>query len=251
MLATGVHEEKIRRTAQASQVACSGCNLQGLCMPVALSCRALKRLDAIIGAPRNFSRGRHLYRSGDPFKALYVVRAGFFKTDVLNRNGNEQVSGFHMAGELLGLDGIGSQAHACGAVALEDSEVCLIPFPQLQALSGEIRPLQHHLHKLMSREIVRDHGMLLLLGTLRAEERLAAFLLNLSQRFAARGHSATEFRLRMTRGEIGSYLGLHLVTVSHVLSRFQEGGLITVKLKHIRILDTDRLRSATGQAGLH
>ncbi len=156
-----------------------------------------------------------------------------------------------MAGELLGLDGIGSQAHACDAVALEDSEVCLIPFPQLEVLSSEIRSLQKYLHKLLSREIVRDHGILLLLGTLRAEERLAAFLLNLSQRFAARGHSATEFHLRMTRDEIGSHLGLHLGTVSRVFSRFQDEGLISVKLKHIRILDTDRLMRATGQAGLH
>ncbi|MCX7163470.1 MAG: helix-turn-helix domain-containing protein, partial [Rhodocyclales bacterium] len=154
-----------------------------------------------------------------------------------------QVTGFQMAGEILGMDGISTEVHACNAVALEDSEVCLIPFTELENLSSEIRTLQHHLHKVMSREIVRDHGVMMLLGTMRAEERLAAFLLNLSQRFTARGYSPAEFHLRMTREEIGSYLGLKLETVSRAFSRFQDEGLISVQQKHIRILDIRRLKT--------
>ncbi len=141
-----------------------------------------------------------------------------------------------MAGEILGMDGISNDRHSCNAVALEDSEVCRIPFDTLESLASEIRSLQSHFHRVMSREIVRDQGVMMLLGKMRAEERLAAFLLNLSQRFTARGFSASEFHLRMTRDEIGSYLGMKLETVSRCFSRFQDDGLISVQQKHIRIL---------------
>ncbi|MCK9283397.1 MAG: helix-turn-helix domain-containing protein [Rhodocyclaceae bacterium] len=200
------------------------------------------RVDTLVGARRKIKRGHHLYRAGDPFEAIYAVKTGFFKTDVLIEDGRDQVTGFLMAGELLGLDGISSETHTCNAVALEDSEVCLIPYEELERLSSEVRTLQRHFHKVMSREIVREHGVMMLLGTMRAEERLAAFLLNLSQRFTARGYSPTEFHLRMTREEIGSYLGLKLETVSRAFSRFQEEGLINVQQKYVHILDYERLR---------
>jgi CRP/FNR family transcriptional regulator, anaerobic regulatory protein len=161
---------------------------------------------------------------------------------VTTADGKEQVTGFQMAGEILGLDGIVNDRHTCNAIALEDAEVCVMPFEHMEQLSREFTSLQHHIHKIMSREIVRDQGVMMLLGTMRAEERLAAFLLNLSQRFTARGYSATEFHLRMTREEIGSYLGLKLETVSRALSHFQENGLIGVQQKHIRILDIAGLR---------
>ena len=251
MRAAGILEKTVPFAASVSQAACSGCGLKRLCMPIALSYPEMEGLDAMIGAPRRLKRGRYLYRTGDPFKAIYVVRAGFFKTGVLRSNGQEQVAGFQMVGELLGLDGISNEVHSCDAVALEDSQVCLIPFGELEALACGIPALQRHFHKLMSREIVRDQGVMMLLGTLRAEGRLAAFLLNLSQRFAVRGYSPTDFHLRMTRDEIGSYLGLHLGTVSHAFSRFQEEGLVAVHLKHIQILDVGRLKSAMGRAGHH
>jgi len=142
----------------------------------------------------------------------------------------------------LGMDGIGTDAHTCDAVALEDSELCVIPFSRLEDMSRELHSLQSHFHKVMSREIVRDHGVMMLLGSMRAEERLAAFLGNLSQRFTARGYSASDFYLRMTREEIGSYLGLKLETVSRVFSKFQADGLISVQHKHVVIIDIPRLR---------
>jgi CRP/FNR family transcriptional regulator len=151
-----------------------------------------------------------------------------------------------MAGEIMGMDGIGPEAHALNAIALEDSEVCVIPYSRLRSLGDEMHELRHQFHKVMSREIVREHGVMLLLGTMRAEERLAAFLLNLSQRFAARGYSPSEFNLRMTREEIGSHLGLKLETVSRAFSRFQDDGLISVQLKDIRILDVEGLRGVMG-----
>ena len=225
------------------KLACSQCNLRELCLPFGLSENDMGRLDSLIGGARKLKRGQHLYRAGDVFESIFAVKAGFFKTDVLTEDGRDQVTGFQMAGEILGMDGISTEAHTCNAVALEDSEVCLIPFTELEMLSSEIHSLQRHLHKVMSREIVRDHGVMMLLGTMRAEERLAAFLLNLSQRFTSRGYSPTEFHLRMTREEIGSYLGLKLETVSRAFSRFQDDGLIAVQQKHIRILDIPGLKT--------
>lgn len=225
------------------KTACSNCNLRELCLPFGLSLEELARLDDLVSTRRRIKRGDHLYRAGETFDAIYAIRAGFFKTDVLLEDGREQVTGFQMAGELLGLDGISTEHHTCNAVALEDSEICAIPFAKLETLSREIHTLQHHFHKVMSREIVRDHGVMMLLGTMRAEERLAAFLLNLSQRFTARGFSHTEFYLRMTREEIGSYLGLKLETVSRAFSKFQEEGYIAVQQKHIRILNVAGLKA--------
>jgi CRP/FNR family transcriptional regulator len=229
-------------TVPALREACSQCNLRELCLPVGLSEQELGQLDELVSLRRRIQRGQHLFRSNDPFEAIYAIKTGFFKTAVLLEDGREQVTGFQMAGEILGLDGIGSEKHACDAIALEDSEVCVIPFADLERHLREIGPLQHHFHKVMSREIVRDHGVMMLLGIMRAEERLAAFLLNLSQRFTARGYSPTEFFLRMTRNEIGSFLGLKLETVSRAFSRFQEEGLIAVHQKHIRILDVAGLK---------
>ena len=226
--------------------ACSKCNLRELCLPGGLSDTELDQLDNLIRTRRSFRKGEHAYRAGDPFDSLYAVRAGFFKTTLLNEDGRDQVTGFHMAGELMGLDGISTDTHPCDAVALEDSELCVIPFARLEELSRETPSLQRHLHKIMSREIVTDQSVMMLLGTMRAEERIAAFLLNLSQRMTSRGYSPSEFYLRMTREEIGSYLGLKLETVSRVFSRFQNDGLIAVQQKHIRILDIPKLRTIVG-----
>jgi len=145
------------------------------------------------------------------------------------------------------MDGIAPERHTCNTIALEDSDVCAIPFARLQELAHEIPGLQHHFHRMMSREIVREHGVMLLLGSMNAEERLAMFLLNLSQRLAARGYSPSEFNLRMTREEIGSYLGLKLETVSRTFSKFQEEGLIGVQQKFIRIRDSAGLERVMGR----
>jgi CRP/FNR family transcriptional regulator len=237
-----LHPNVIPLTLNSLKAACSQCNLRELCLPYGLSEKEVVKLDKMVAARRKIKRNQHLYRAGDPFEAIYAIKTGFFKTDVLLEDGRDQVTGFQMAGEILGMDGISTESHNCNAVALEDSEVCVIPFGQLEGLSREIQALQHHFHKVMSREIVRDHGVMMLLGTMRAEERLAAFLLNLSQRFTSRGYSPQEFHLRMTREEIGSYLGLKLETVSRAFSRFQEEGLISVQQKHIRILDIGPLK---------
>ena len=224
------------------KVACSNCNLRELCLPVGMSAEQLDRLDAIVATRRTLARGDALFRAGEAFTSLYAIRTGFFKTCVSSEDGRDQVTGFQMAGELLGLDGIGTDRHTCDAVALEDSHVCVIPYHQLEDLSRELSDLQRHFHRIMSREIVRDHGVMLLLGSMRAEERLAAFLLNLTQRLRTRGVSSSSLILRMTREEIGSYLGLKLETVSRAFSKFQEDGLLEVKQRQIRVLEPEKLQ---------
>jgi CRP/FNR family transcriptional regulator, anaerobic regulatory protein len=220
---------------------CSTCAMQSLCMPSDLSAPELARLDSMISTSRQIKRGEALYRAGDAFRSVYAVRAGCFKTVIMHRDGQEQVTGFHLAGEVLGLDGVSADRHGCDAIALEDSTVCIIPFHLLESVCHDVKAMQHHLHRMMSGEIVRESGLMLLLGTMTAEQRLAAFLLNLSTRMKARGYSASEFSLRMTREEIGSYLGMKLETVSRMFSKLHKEGVLDTRGKLIRILNPERL----------
>jgi CRP/FNR family transcriptional regulator len=222
---------------------CANCNLRELCLPKRIGDEDMARVEQIVFARRRLKRGDSLFKAGDPFNALYAIRSGFLKTTVLTADGREQVTGFQMSGELLGLDGIGTGRYNGNAVALEDSEACVLPFALLEQLGREVPGIQRNLHSVLSREIVRDHGVMMLLGSMSAEERLAAFLINLSRRFTARGYSPSDFYLRMTREEIGSYLGLKLETVSRLFSRFQADNMIEVQQKHVRILDIPGLEA--------
>lgn len=228
---------------QSIKVACSNCNLRELCMPVGLTDQDLTKLDELVATRRKVKRGDTLFNNGDKFTSLFAIRTGFFKTALATEDGRDQVTGFQMAGEIIGLDGIVHDRHTCDAIALEDAEVCVMPFDRIEELSREVTALQSHVHKIMSREIVREHGVMLLLGSMRAEERVAAFLLNLVQRLHARGFSQSELVLRMTREEIGSYLGLKLETVSRTFSKFVEEGIVEVKQRHVRILNTQALQN--------
>ena len=224
------------------KVACSNCNLRELCLPLGLNAQEIDKLETVISTRKRIKRGSALFSAGEKFTSLYAVRSGFFKTCITTADGRDQVTGFQMTGEIIGLDGIVSDRHSCDAIALEDAEVCVMPFDQVEELSREFTTLQHHIHKIMSREIVRDHSVMLLLGSMRAEERLAAFLLNLVQRLHARGFSQSELVLRMTREEIGSYLGMKLETVSRTFSKFVEEGIIEVKQRYVHIKNTEALR---------
>lgn len=211
-------------------------------MPIGLNHDELNRIDDLVATRRHVKRGDTLFRSGDKFSSLYAIRTGFFKTCVATEDGRDQVTGFQMAGEVIGLDGIVSDNHSCDAVALEDAEVCVMPYDRIEDLSREVHGLQRHVHKIMSREIVREHGVMLLLGSMRAEERLAAFLLNLVQRLHARGFSQSELILRMSREEIGSFLGMKIETVSRTFSKFADEGIVEVKQRHVRIMNTQALK---------
>ena len=211
-------------------------------MPIGLEVDDMKKLDEVVATRRQVKQGQMLFSNGDAFTSLYAIRTGFFKTCVANEDGREQVTGFQMAGEIIGLDGIVSDQHSCNAVALEDAEVCVMPFANVEELSREFPVLQRHVHTVMSREIVRENGMMMMLGNMRAEERLAAFLLNLVQRLHARGFSQSEMILRMTREEIGSYLGLKLETISRTFSKLSDDGIIEVKQRYVKILAPDELK---------
>jgi len=222
---------------------CSNCSLREICVVEGLNFKELEHIEELISSRRRIRRGEALYRAGDPFEGFYAVRLGFMKSTVLASDGREQVTMFHMSGDIVGFDGLASNVYSSDIIALEDTEVCVLSYNRLRDLSVNMPSISEHFKRLLSRELVRQNGVMLLLGSMRAEERLAAFILNLSQRFEQRGYSRSEFVLRMTRAEIGSYLGLKLETVSRVLSRFTHDNLIVVNQKHIQILDFDALRS--------
>ncbi|BCV66627.1 electron transport regulator A [Shewanella carassii] len=219
-----------------------------LCIPFTLNSNELDQLDNIIERKKPIQKGEQLFKSGDPLKSLYAIRSGTIKSYTITEQGDEQITGFHLAGDVIGFDGIHSQSHQSFAQALETSMVCEIPFNTLDELSGTMPKLRQQIMRLMSNEIMSDQGMILLLSKKNAEERLAAFISNLAARFGSRGFSPREFRLTMTRGDIGNYLGLTVETISRLLGRFQKAGLIEVKGKYITILDLEELDRLAGAA---
>jgi CRP/FNR family transcriptional regulator, anaerobic regulatory protein len=225
------------------KASCSACSMHQLCLPMGLDDADINRLDQIIGGRRRIARDERLYGVGEQFRSLYAVRYGHFKTYQVNAAGEAQITGFQMAGELLGMDAISGDRHHCDAVALEDSEVCEIPFARLEDLFGQVPTLLRHFHRIMSQEITREQNVMLLLGNMRAEQRFAVFLVNLSARYAARGYSPTSFGLRMSREDIGNYLGLTIESVSRLLSRFKKQGWIEVDKREVRLIDPVKLKA--------
>ncbi|RQO36388.1 transcriptional regulator [Herminiimonas sp. KBW02] len=230
-------------SVNALRASCSTCSMHQLCLPMGLGENDMDRLDKIIGRRRKVARDDYLYRMGDAFTNLYAVRVGHFKTCQINAGGEQQITGFQMTGELLGMDAISTDRHHCNAVALEDSEVCEIPFPRLEELFSTMPTLLRHFHRMMSQEITREQSVMLLLGNMRAEQRFAAFLVNLASRYTTRGYSSTNFQLRMSREDIGNYLGLTIESISRLLSKFKKQGLLKVNNREIELLDLTMLKA--------
>jgi CRP/FNR family transcriptional regulator len=222
------------------EVSCASCNLRESCLSGGVPAEDLERVADIVYTRRRVKRGEILFRTGDESRCLYAIRSGFFKTSLID-DGREQVTGFFMAGELLGMEGFGGGGYKDSAVALEDSDVCMMPYALIEKIAREVPSLQWRLHAMLAREIVRGHGVMLLLGSMSAEQRLAAFLLNLSRRYLRRGYSGSRFLLRMTREEIGSYLGLKIETVSRLFSAFHQDGLLDVQYRQVSIVDIQGL----------
>lgn len=236
-------------TIHAIKAGCAGCSMHQLCLPMGLDAGDMERLDQVIGRRRRVARDERLYQIGQPFRNLYAIRFGHFKTYHVDAAGDQQITGFQMAGELMGMDAISGERYQCDAVALEDCEVCEIPFPALEGLFGEVPNLLRHFHRIMSQEITREQNVMLLLGNMRAEQRFAVFLVNLAARYAARGYSSTQFQLRMSREDIGNYLGLTIESISRLLARFKKLGLLQVEKRGITLLDPVRLKAmAAGTA---
>jgi CRP/FNR family transcriptional regulator, anaerobic regulatory protein len=232
------------------QAHCAVCSMRELCLPLGLGMDAMRELEALVVGHQRFKKAEPIFQTGDRFTALHAIRSGSCKTTVSDQSGREQVIGYHLMGDIVGFDGIGSGQHKCQAVTLEDTEVCAVPFARLEELASRLPPLQRNLHRLLSRELVRDENLLLMVGSMSAEERIAAFLLNLSQRYRLRGYSSKEFVLRLTRRDIGSYLGMKLETVSRLLSRFQAEKLIKIDRSVIRLLDMQGLKALLGEREL-
>ena len=232
-------------TLENLKASCATCSMHQLCLPMGLDNNDMDRLDQIIGRRRKVARGAPLFRVGDSFQSLFAIRLGHFKTYQVNRDGVEQITGFQMAGELLGMDAISADLHHCTAMALEDSEVCEIPFDSLQQLLADMPTLLRHFHRMMSQEITREQSVMLLLGNMQATQRFAAFLVNLSSRYETRGYSPHTFQLRMSREEIGNYLGLTIESISRLLSKFKKEGLLRVSNREIELLEPATLKAIT------
>jgi CRP/FNR family transcriptional regulator len=220
---------------------CQQCGIYKLCMPMGLEKGDLDQLDAIIKRRRPLAKGEHLYRAGDNFNAIYALRSGSLKTFITHSNGEEQVMGFKLPGDLLGLSAINGDHYTTSARALETSSVCEIPFQRLEDLCTHIPGLQHHILGMMSKEIQEEHDKVALCTKMPAEGRLASVLLTLSERFQRRGYSATEFNLSMSRSDIANMLGMAVETVSRLFTQFQDSGLVEVNRKHIILKDREKL----------
>ncbi len=226
---------------------CPDCGFLGWARHASLSAGETMRFANRIEHRRPRLPREFVHRAGTALTSLYVIHSGFLRTSVTDGNGREQITGFAMPGDLVGMEAIATGRHQCNTIAIEPSSICGMRFADLEQLSAGMPALQQHFHRTMGAEIARDHGMMLLLGAMRAEERVTLFLLHLSRRFAARGRPGTRFHLPMSRHEIGNYLGLKLETVSRVFSQFHDSGLIAVRSKNIEILDMARLQALIGK----
>lgn len=229
-------------------VNCGDCRLGPLCLPIALNTAEIDQLDEIVKRGRPLNKGEHLFRQAEPFHAVYAVRSGSFKAYATSDDGTEQVTGFYLPGEIIGMDGISNLKHCSSAIALETSTVCEIPFNRLEELSSQMPSLQRRFFQVMGKEIAKDQQMLTLLGKNSAEERVASLLLSISTRNHNRSLSATRFRLSMSRAEIGNYMGLTVETVSRVFSRLQKQEIIDVDNREVEILDMVKLKAVANIA---
>ena len=221
---------------------CSSCMIGNVCIPAGMARHEVEQLDKLVQERVRLQKGQLLYQDGNTLDALYSLRLGSIKTQLEEACGRVQITGFFLPGEVVGLDGMPDGRHSSNAVAMEDSEVCVIRLSNIDDISRYVPSLQQQVRRIMSKEIARAHQVLLALGSMRSEARLAAFLLNLSDRLTSLGYSSTDFLMRMSREEIGNYLGLTLETVSRLFSRFAREGLITVNQREVKLLNLSALK---------
>ena len=224
---------------ERAQVACSQCTLGNLCLPRSLDASATEQFEYIVNKSRPIQPGEHIFRAGDKFQSIAAVRAGCFKSYVIDKNGEEQVLGFYLPGEIIGFDAIHEKVHKANVVALDTSSVCGLSFDSVSEMARQLPELQDELFRVMSLHISELEASA---ADLSAEERIARLLCSLSIRFASRGYSSKEFNLSMSRRDIASNLRLATETISRVLARFQSAGIIRVNRKKVAILDEEKLK---------
>lgn len=231
------------------RVSCGNCRLNTICLPISLTIDDIDKLNKIVQRGKPLQKGDYLYRANDPFDSVFAIRSGAVKATTLSDSGEEQVTGFYLPGEVVGMDGIADNRYTNSVIALETASVCEIPFHRIEELSLQISNLQRHFFQLMSREITQDQQIIALLSKSSAEERIAALLLSISSRNSRRQLSATAFRLPMSRTDIGNFLGLTIETVSRIFTRLQKQDVINVDKKEVVIKNMELLRSiANGDA---
>ena len=243
---SNITTSRLSHTKGCNTIRCQDCSMEALCLPFTLNTNELDKLDSIIERKKPLQKGGQLFKFGDTLNSLYAIRAGTIKSFTITEQGEEQITGFHLAGDVIGFDGIHDHKHQSFAQALETSMVCEIPFNTLDTLSAAMPKLRQQIFRLMSNEIKVDQEMIILLSKKNAEERLASFIYNLSTRYGERGLSANEFKLAMTRSDIGNYLGLTVETISRLLGRFQKSGYIEVNGKYITLIDKPTLGLLAG-----
>lgn len=228
------------------RVACGSCSLKNLCLPFGLNQEDMSRLDGIIARPKPIEKNQFLFQAGQSFKSISVVRSGSIKTFTVTPNGDQQVTGFHLPGELLGFDGVRDNIHVCNAKALETTTVCKIPFDHLEDMCSKIPGLLRQLHRVMSSELIEEQKMLLQMGKMNAEQRMATFLVTYAMRLKNRGFSEREFNLSMSRTDIGNYLGLAIETISRQFTQLHANGIVETARKFVRIIDMPKLQKLSG-----
>jgi len=221
---------------------CSYCSVRRLCLPVSVEKEEIEIIDELVTDRPHLKKSEYLFHAGDKFRSLYAIKSGAVKTFGSTRDGREQITGFHFAGELIGLDAIGNNMHNCNAVALEKTVICDLPYPDIEGISTQIPSIQREITRLMSVEIRNDEDMLMAMGSMRAEQRVACFLFNMHRRLSSSSNDVISLRLPMTREEIGNYLGLSLETVSRRMSSLQEDGIINVENRLITLRDIEALQ---------
>jgi len=229
-----------------TKIHCASCSLNTLCLPLSLSKDDTNLLDSIVNRSRPIHKGDFVFKQGSPFKSLFAIRTGSVKTYAIMTDGEEQITGFHLASELIGLSGFNASLYPENAVALETTTVCELPIEQLDSLSESMPNLRKQILSCMGQEIRHDQQLLLMLSKKSADERIAFFILNISRRFQRRGFSATSFRLSMSRIDIANHLGMAVETVSRVFTRFQKAGFIQTEGKEIVICNAHELSLLAG-----
>jgi len=237
-------QKKISLSPESTR--CSTCMLNNFCLPMGMAQNDVSHLDDVVKERIRIPKGGTLFRQGDKAEAIYGIRSGSIKTQLEDASGQVQITGFLLAGEIVGIDGFLEKTQLSHAIALEDTEVCVARIEDMDRVIAQVPALQHQLRRLTSQEIKRSQELVMALGVLRSEQRLAAFLLSMSQRLASLGYSSTEFILRMSREEIGNYLGMTLETVSRLFSRFARENLIRVHQREVQLLDLRTLRELAG-----
>lgn len=230
------------------KASCQQCSLSNLCLPLAVSDQDLARLEDVVQQGRIYNRGNYVFEQNAPFRSCFAVRSGAIKTSIVTENGDEQVTGFFLPGELVGLDSMSGTHYACSAKALERTSVCELPMDHMEELTHKLPGLQHHFFQLMSQEIQSSHQLAMMLSKRTAEERIASLLLSLSSRFQRRKLSATHFNLPMARNDIANFLGLAVETVSRVFTRYQNQGLLKARGRDVELLDMDALHAIAQEA---